>query len=101
MSKPLSSDDLLRELTNTLADHIRFWASDRRGNISHEDRLYGVVHSCLTTLDGLGSDDIPALNLVVTVDDDYVQEKQADNEDWYPDGTTLSCMLHEHLVLNA
>ena len=76
------------ELRDTLLDSfhvlVRYWANLKDDSMTVFDCIDGAVFSVLNTLDGYGD----------TVPFDLVARTDKNSE--VKDGTTISCMLHEH-----
>lgn len=92
-------DDVFRHV-----DHlIRYWSTidpsvKRYGNITR-DRMYGLVFSICSMLDG--SSDVPAFELTVNPHPDDKQYHIDNGDNWYEPGTSITDDLGLHEAWSA
>ncbi|MGR2824193.1 hypothetical protein FY048_01420 [Acinetobacter sp. 1124_18A] len=91
MSKPIPKEVIREELLENFRNLARYWAQSEGSDL---EKCEGLVHSILTTFDGLSV--FPAIDLVVRP---HPEDKQyfIDNGcDYIEDGT----VINDDLVLN-
>ncbi|MFL1475160.1 hypothetical protein ACJOYF_18365 [Acinetobacter baumannii] len=91
MSEPIPKEKIRDELLGQFRNLARYWAQHEGTDL---EKCEGLVHSILTTIDGLGV--FPAIDLVIRPHPDDKQYRIDNGDDYIEDGT----VINDDVVLN-
>lgn len=93
-------EEIRTEFLNHIRSLVSYWAGESGSNVDKDmsvrERLTGLVHSILVTIDGCSCDFPIPLTLVTETSEDHRRECEDNGDDWYPDGCDLNSDVHLH-----
>lgn len=94
-ARAYTADEVREKFLAHLHALVDYWSTETRVS-DPKEKMEGLVHSILVTLDGC-SGDMPSFSLVVQPHPDDEQFHRDLDENWYPNGLAIegTAMFHE------